>query len=73
MDALTDFGRPQSIQLAVLIDRGHRELPIRADYVGASRASKRCPARSRWQRRRDHCRRGVRGGGMSRAWEEAAV
>jgi pyrimidine operon attenuation protein / uracil phosphoribosyltransferase len=34
MDALTDFGRPRSIQLAVLIDRGHRELPIRADYVG---------------------------------------
>jgi len=34
MDALVDFGRPQSIQLAVLIDRGHRELPIRADYVG---------------------------------------
>ena len=34
MDALIDHGRPQSIQLAVLIDRGHRELPIRADYVG---------------------------------------
>lgn len=34
MDALTDFGRPASIQLAVLIDRGHRELPIAADYVG---------------------------------------
>jgi pyrimidine operon attenuation protein / uracil phosphoribosyltransferase len=34
MDALIDRGRPQSIQLAVLIDRGHRELPIRADYVG---------------------------------------
>ena len=34
MDALVDFGRPQSIQLAVLVDRGHRELPIRADYVG---------------------------------------
>jgi pyrimidine operon attenuation protein/uracil phosphoribosyltransferase len=34
MDALVDIGRPQSIQLAVLIDRGHRELPIRADYVG---------------------------------------
>jgi len=34
MDALVDFGRPQAIQLAVLIDRGHRELPIRADYVG---------------------------------------
>ena len=36
MDALIDFGRPQSIQLAVLIDRGHRELPIRADFVGAN-------------------------------------
>lgn len=34
MDALRDFGRPSSIQLAVLVDRGHRELPIRADYVG---------------------------------------
>lgn len=34
MDAVIDFGRPHSIQLAVLIDRGHRELPIRADYVG---------------------------------------
>jgi pyrimidine operon attenuation protein/uracil phosphoribosyltransferase len=34
LDALNDFGRPRSVQLAVLIDRGHRELPIRADYVG---------------------------------------
>jgi pyrimidine operon attenuation protein/uracil phosphoribosyltransferase len=34
MDALMDVGRPAAIQLAVLIDRGHRELPIRADYVG---------------------------------------
>jgi len=34
MDALVDFGRPTAIQLAVLVDRGHRELPIRADYVG---------------------------------------
>lgn len=34
LDALMDFGRPKSIQLAVLVDRGHRELPIRADYVG---------------------------------------
>ncbi len=34
LDALTDFGRPLAIQLAVLIDRGHRELPIRADFVG---------------------------------------
>ena len=34
LDALTDFGRPQAVQLAVMVDRGHRELPIRADYVG---------------------------------------
>ncbi len=34
MDALTDLGRPATIQLAVLVDRGHRELPIRADFVG---------------------------------------
>ncbi|MBE9528050.1 MAG: bifunctional pyr operon transcriptional regulator/uracil phosphoribosyltransferase PyrR, partial [Proteobacteria bacterium] len=34
MNALMDFGRPHAIQLAVLIDRGHRELPIKADYVG---------------------------------------
>jgi pyrimidine operon attenuation protein / uracil phosphoribosyltransferase len=34
LDALIDFGRPKSIQLAVLVDRGHRELPIRADFVG---------------------------------------
>jgi len=34
MDALNDFGRPKKIQLAVLIDRGHRELPIKADFIG---------------------------------------
>ena len=34
MDALVDFGRPKNIQLAVLVDRGHREFPIRPDYVG---------------------------------------
>src|SRR6476660_3596194 len=34
MDALVDFGRPEAIRLAVLVDRGHRELPIRADHVG---------------------------------------
>jgi len=34
LDALMDFGRPLQVQLVVLIDRGHRELPIRADYVG---------------------------------------
>ena len=41
MDALIDMGRPQSIQLAVLIDRGHREMPIRADYVGKNMPSSR--------------------------------
>ncbi|MGH2555541.1 MAG: bifunctional pyr operon transcriptional regulator/uracil phosphoribosyltransferase PyrR [Actinomycetota bacterium] len=40
MDALVDFGRPQAIQLAVLVDRGHRELPIRADYVGKNLPTK---------------------------------
>lgn len=34
IDALIDFGRPKAIQLAVLVDRGHRELPVKADYVG---------------------------------------
>ncbi len=34
LDALVDLGRPRAVQLAVLVDRGHRELPIRADYVG---------------------------------------
>ena len=34
LDALTDLGRPQRVQLAVLVDRGHREIPVRADYVG---------------------------------------
>jgi len=41
MDALIDLGRPRSIQLVVLIDRGHRELPIRADYVGKNIPSSR--------------------------------
>ncbi len=41
MDALVDLGRPRSIQLAVLIDRGHREMPIRADYVGKNLPSAR--------------------------------
>ena len=34
LDAIGELGRPRSVQLAVLVDRGHRELPIRADYVG---------------------------------------
>jgi pyrimidine operon attenuation protein/uracil phosphoribosyltransferase len=41
MDALIDFGRPENIQLAVLVDRGHRELPIRPDYVGKNVPSSR--------------------------------
>ena len=41
MDALVDLGRPERIQLVVLIDRGHRELPIRADYVGKNVPSSR--------------------------------
>ena len=41
MDAIIDLGRPQSIQLAVLVDRGHRELPIRANYVGKNMPSSR--------------------------------
>jgi len=36
LDELVDFGRPRRVELAVLIDRGHRELPIQADYVGKS-------------------------------------
>ncbi len=39
LDALIDYGRPQRIQLAVLVDRGHRELPIRADFVGKNIAT----------------------------------
>lgn len=39
LDAVIDFGRPSKIQLAVLVDRGHRELPIRADYVGETIAT----------------------------------
>ncbi|MEK7286167.1 MAG: bifunctional pyr operon transcriptional regulator/uracil phosphoribosyltransferase PyrR [Nitrospirota bacterium] len=50
MDELIDFGRPQQIQLAVLIDRGHRELPIRADYVGKNLPTARSEkVNVRWQ------------------------
>jgi len=41
LDALTDFGRPQTIQCAVLIDRGHREMPVTADYTGLSVTTRR--------------------------------
>jgi pyrimidine operon attenuation protein/uracil phosphoribosyltransferase len=39
LDALMDFGRPRAVQLAVLVDRGRRELPIQADYVGLTAAT----------------------------------
>lgn len=41
LDALTDFGRPRAVQLAVMIDRGHRELPIRPDFVGKNLPTRR--------------------------------
>jgi pyrimidine operon attenuation protein / uracil phosphoribosyltransferase len=41
LDALVDYGRPRSVQLAVLVDRGHRELPIQADFVGMTAATER--------------------------------
>ena len=46
LDALGELGRPRAVQLAVLVDRGHRELPIRADYVGKNLPT-RCASRSR--------------------------
>jgi pyrimidine operon attenuation protein / uracil phosphoribosyltransferase len=44
LDALRDLGRPRAVQLAVLVDRGHRELPIRADYVGKNLPTSRSQA-----------------------------
>ena len=44
LDALADLGRPRTVQLAVLVDRGHRELPIRADYVGKNVPTSRAQA-----------------------------
>ena len=41
LDALNDYGRPRAVQLAVMIDRGHRELPIRPDYVGKNLPTRR--------------------------------
>ena len=47
IDSLFDYGRPDRVQLAVLVDRGHRELPIRPDYVGKNLPTSRAPARER--------------------------
>lgn len=52
LDALRDMGRPQAVQLAVLVDRGHRELPIRADYVGKNIPTAR--TESVWVRMEQH-------------------
>ena len=41
LDALNDYGRPRSVQLGVMVDRGHRELPIRPDYVGKNLPTRR--------------------------------
>ena len=63
MDALIDFGRPARIRLAVLVDRGHRELPIRADFVGKNVPTRRdddvrvLVQRARRRRRRDRAER----------------
>ena len=52
LDALQDLGRPRIVQLAVLVDRGHRELPIRADYVGKNIPTSLAESvsRARWPR-----------------------
>ena len=56
LDAIADYGRPRAVQLAVLVDRGHRELPIRPDFVG-----KNLPTSVERGRPRDARRRGDRG------------
>ena len=72
IDALFDYGRPQRVQLAVLCDRGHRELPIRPDYVGKNlptareRAGQRPPRGARRRRRGDDLRAAGRRGGRMR-------
>jgi pyrimidine operon attenuation protein/uracil phosphoribosyltransferase len=53
LDQLIDFGRPARIELAVLVDRGHRELPIRADYVGRSLSTSRDEAVQVWVHEED--------------------
>ena len=64
LDALIDFGRPRAIQLVVLVDRGHRELPIRADYVGQNMPDV-APAERAGAPGRDRRPRRSGGGGMS--------
>ena len=59
LDALTDYGRPRAVQLAVMVDRGHRELPIRPDYVGKNLPTRRRRGGRRPRRRRRSGRRCV--------------
>ena len=54
MDALMDFGRPQVVQVVGLVDRGHRELPIKLDYVGKNVPTQPERERSRLRERRRH-------------------
>ena len=70
IDALFDYGRPARVQLAVLADRGHRELPIRPDYVGknlptSQRRARQRPRRGARRRRRGHDHRSRRGRALS--------
>ena len=72
LDALMDLGRPATVQLAVLVDRGHRELPIRADYVGQERslvvATRTCACSSRRSTARRRSKYWIsRPGGRARA------
>jgi pyrimidine operon attenuation protein / uracil phosphoribosyltransferase len=53
LDAITDYGRPACVQLAVLVDRGHRELPIRPDFVGKNLPTGSDRAGDRHRRRGD--------------------
>ena len=65
LDALMDFGRPRSVQLAVLVDRGHRELPIRPDYVGKNLPTSATESVQARLKERDGARRGRPGTGRS--------
>src|SRR5688572_3689071 len=68
LDALIDFGRPRGIQLIVLVDRGHRELPIKADYVGKNLPTAPDESVQGWLQERDNRGEGVlkqsNGGGL---------
>ena len=70
IEALFDYGRPERVQLAVLADRGHRELPIRPDYVGKNLPTARARARQRPRRGARRGRRGDHQPSTRRPWHE---